>query len=330
MDATRELRRLINGYQITQAVHVAAVLGISDLLAETPLTVAELAARTDSHAESLARLLRALVTCGLYRVDADGRYTNTEVGDALRTEAPESPAGWAAFVGRPYYWQAWSSLLHSVRTGENAFRQVHGEGVWAYRQSHPEEQAAFDRAMTTMAQGVATAVAEAYDFGRYATVVDVGGGRGALLSAVLTRHPAVRGVLVDQPAVVAAAELSPEIAQRCDTISADFFDAVPPGGDVYLLKAVIHDWPDSESVQILSNVRAVLPAGGVVVLVEQLLDEGPDPARTAFSDLNMLVAPGGRERTRQEYAALFQRAGLVLADVVPTATDVFLLVAEPV
>jgi hypothetical protein len=275
-------------------------------------------------------LLRALVACGLYRIEADGRYANTELGDALRSDAPESPAGWAAFVGRPYYWQAWSSLLHSVRTGENAFRKVHGEGVWAYRQSHPAEQAAFDRAMTAIAQGVATAVAEGYDFGRYGTVVDVGGGRGALLSAVLTRHPGVRGILVDQPAVVAAAEFPAQLAQRCETVGGDFFVDVPAGGDVYLLKAVIHDWPDDESVQILSNVRKVVPDGGVVMLVEQLLDEGPDPARTAFSDLNMLVAPGGRERTRQEYAALFARAGFVLDEVLPTASDVFLLVATPV
>jgi hypothetical protein len=330
MDANVELRRLINGYPITQAVHVAAVLGLSDLLAGSPRTVADLAARTDTHPESLARLLRALTACGLYRVEEDGRYANTELGDALRSDAPGSPAGWAAFVGRPYYWQAWSSLLHSVRTGENAFRHVHGEGVWAYRESHPEEQAAFDRAMTTMSQGVAQAVAEAFDFGRYGTVVDVGGGRGALLGAVLSRHPGVRGVLVDQPAVIAGAELPPDIAGRCESVAADFFVAVPPGGDVYLLKWIIHDWPDPESVQILSNVSAVLPDDGAVVLVEQLLDEGPDPARTAFSDLNMLVAPGGRERTRQEYAALFERAGLTLQDVIPTATDAFLLVAARV
>jgi hypothetical protein len=220
-------------------------------------------------------------------------------------------------------------LLHSVRTGENAFRHVHGVGVWSYRESHPEEQATFDRAMTAMSQGIAQAVADAYDFGRYGTVVDVGGGRGALLSAVLERHPGVRGVLVDQPAVVAAAELLPEIARRCEIVGGDFFLAVPPGGDVYLLKAVIHDWPDSESVQILANVRKVLPDNGVVVLIEQLLDEGPDPARTAFSDLNMLVAPGGRERTRQEYTALLQQAGLVLDEVIPTASDMFLLVAAP-
>jgi hypothetical protein len=203
--------------------------------------------------------------------------------------------------------------------------------VWSYRQSHPEEQAIFNGAMTAMLHGVGRAVAEAYDFGRHATVVDVGGGRGALLSAVLTRHPGVRGVLVDQPAVVAAAhaELLPEIAQRCEMVGGDFFAAVPSGGDVYLLKAVIHDWPDSESVQILSNVRKVLPPAGVVVLIEQLLDEGPDPARTAFSDLNMLVAPDGRERTRQEYTALLEQAGLTLDEVIPTASDVFLLVATP-
>ena len=329
MSGSSELRRLVNGFQISQAVHVAAVLGISDLLADAPRTVEQLAEATRTHPESLGRLMRALAACGLYRLDGTGQYANTDVGDALRSDVPGSPAGWAAFIGRPYYWQAWSELLHSVRTGENAFTHLHGESVWAYRQRHPDEQAAFDRAMTTLSLGVGRAVAEAHDFGRYATVVDVGGGRGALLGAVLTRHPAVRGILVDQPAVVAGArdELPPEIAERCEFVGGDFFTAVPTGGDAYLLKAVIHDWPDEECVRILANVRAALAGDGVVVLIEQLLDEGPDPVRAAFSDLNMLVAPGGRERTRAEYGALLERAGLVLTDVVPTASDVFLIVA---
>jgi hypothetical protein len=275
-------------------------------------------------------LLRALCACGLYRVDGDGRYANAALGEVLRSDAPDSPAGWAAFIGRPYYWQAWSELLHSVRTGENAFQHVHGESVWAYRQRHPAEQTTFDHAMSAMSRDAARAVADAYDFSGFATVVDVGGSRGILLEELLSRHDQLRGVVFDQPAVVEGAreELSGRLADRCELVGGDFFDAVPAGGDAYLLKAIIHDWPDAESIAILANVRRALSGDGVVILIEQLLDEGPDPVRTAFSDLNMLVAPGGRERTRAEYAALFERAGLVLTDVVPTARDVFLIVAR--
>src|SRR3954471_6332643 len=144
MDAPRELRRIVNGFQLSQAVHVAAVLGISDLLVDGARTLPELAEQTGTHTESLARLLRALCACGLYRVEDDGRYANAELGEALRSDAADSPAGWAAFIGRPYYWQAWSELLHSVRTGENAFQHVHGESVWSYRRHHPAEQTTFD------------------------------------------------------------------------------------------------------------------------------------------------------------------------------------------
>lgn len=193
------LRRLVNGYQVSQAIHMAATLGIADLLRDGPRSSDDLAAATGSDPRSLHRLLRAPASVGVFREEEDRRFALTPLGDCLRAEAPESVAGWAAFIGQPYYWNAWAHLLHSVRTGENAFRQLYGMDVWDYRAQHPEAGAVFDRAMTSNSRMRTEAVPAAYDFGPFACVVDVGGGRGALLSAILAKHPRVRGVLFDQP-----------------------------------------------------------------------------------------------------------------------------------
>ncbi|MEV6272510.1 methyltransferase [Kribbella sp. NPDC051936] len=320
MDASRELLRLIGGYQVSQAISVAARLGISDVLATSPQTLSELAQSTGADAPSLARLMRGLTELGLY-TDDGGTFANTELGAALRVDAPRSIAGWARFIGTGSYWQTQAALEQSVRSGETAFSIVHGEPVWEYRARHPEEQDAFDAAMTSMADAVTDAVVAAYDFGRYGTVVDVGGGHGRLLLGILERHPAVKGVLFDQPEVVAGAS-----TDRFQVVGGDFFDSVP-AGDALVLKSVIHDWADAESIAILRNCRDALPAEGRVLLVEQLLDRSPDPVRTAFSDLNMLIMTGGRERTTDEYAALLAAAGLDLVGTVATASTTFVIEA---
>ena len=320
MDASRELLRLIGGYQVSQAISVAARLGISDVLATSPQTLSELARSTGADVPSLGRLMRALTALGLY-TDDSGTFANTELGAALRVDAPRSVAGWARFIGTGSYWQTQAALEQSVRSGETAFSIVHGEPVWEYRARHPEEQDAFDAAMTSMADAVTDAVVAAYDFGRYGTVVDVGGGHGRLLLGILERYPAVKGVLFDQPEVVVGAS-----TDRFQVAGGDFFDSVP-AGDALVLKSVIHDWADAESIAILRNCREALPSDGRVLLVEQLLDRSPDPVRTAFSDLNMLIMTGGRERTTDEYAALLAAAGLDLVGTVATASTTFVIEA---
>lgn len=330
MDASRELHRLTSGYQVTQAVHVAATLGISDVLAESPKSLAQLAESTGTDTGALARLMHALVALGLYAVD-DGTYSNTELGTALRTDVPRSVAGWARFIGKGSHWQAYTGLEDSIRTGETAFPAVHGEAVWEYRAKHPAEQAAFDAAMTSISETLSDAVVDAYDFSRFGTLVDVGGGRGRLLIGILSRYEAVRGVLFDQPDVVAGAHdllSAAGLSERCLVVGGNFFDAVPEG-DAHLLKAVIHDWADAESIEILRTCRRSMPAHGRLLLVEQLLDQSPDPVRTAFSDLNMLVMTGGRERTTDEYRTLLAAAGLDLITTIPTASPAFILEAAP-
>ncbi len=330
-EVARELRRLVDGYQVTQALHVFVALGLPDLLQE-PLALEEAAERSGSRARPLLRLLRALAGVGVVARDDRGRWRTTPLGDGLASSAQVPVAGWAGLVGRPYYWQAWSGLLDSVRTGENAFVRQHGTSIWEWRAAHPHEQAVFDRAMTALSQAVLPAVLDVVDLSGVATVVDVGGGRGALLAGLLDHWPQLHGVLAERPEVVAAVQDDPytPLGERGSAVACDFFVEVPAGADAYVLKAVVHDWADEPAVEVLRCVRRAVPPHGRVLLVEQLLDEGPDPVRTAFSDLNMLLAPGGCERTREEYAALLERAGLRLQRVLATRSTVFVLEAHPV
>jgi hypothetical protein len=312
------LMRLVNGYQITQAIHVAAQLDLADRLAAGARTSEDLAAEVDAHPDALYRLLRALAAVGVLR-EEDGRsFGLTPVGERLRSDVPGSLHGWARFVGRPSFWQAWGALLHSVRTGENAFRHVHGDDVWSYRAQRPEESAAFDAAMQARTGATNRALLEAFDFSRFGTIVDVGGGNGTLLAAVLTAHPGVTGVLFDQPHVVAGADAvldEAAVADRCRVIAGDFFESVPSGGDAYLLKWIVHDWEDAEATAILRVVRSAIGANGRLLVVERDLGEPNESPWAKLSDLNMLVGPGGRERTEEEYAALFAEAGFRVAKV---------------
>lgn len=315
-----EVRRLVEGYQVSQAVHVAATLRIADGLAEGARASDELAEATGTHPPSLYRLLRALASVGVLR-ELDGRcFELTPLGECLRSDTPDSIAGWAAFIGRPYYWQAWAGLLHSIRTGENAFQHVHGTDVWTYRSTRPEESAIFDEAMTSLSRRSNAAVLAAYDFGRFQTLADVGGGKGALLAAVLAANPKLRGVLFDQPHVVSGAHAlleSAGVVDRCRLVAGSFFESVPNGCDAYVLRAVIHDWDDSDSIRILEAVRRAIADIGTLLLIERVVAPANEGRDAKFSDLNMLVGAGGRERTPKEYAALLHRAGFSLTRMIP-------------
>jgi hypothetical protein len=327
-----DLMRLINGFQISQAIHVAAVLGIADRLKDGPRSAEELAAATGTHARSLYRLLRALAAVGVLHENADARFASTPMGDCLRSDAAASVASWAAFIGRPYFWQAWGHLLHSVRTGENAFRHLQGMDVWTYRAEHPEDGIAFDRAMTSLTRGVVEAVVGSYDFGPFPCVVDVGGGQGALLAAILGAHRGMRGILFDLPPVVAkAGDLLRQagVADRCEIVSGSFFERVPEGGDAYLLKAILHDWEDDAALAILRICRRAMRPGRRLLVLERLIGSPNEQPETKFSDLNMMVMPGGQERTREEFAALFAAAGFRLVAVTPTGTRMSVIEGLP-
>ncbi|HEU0169745.1 MAG TPA: methyltransferase [Chloroflexota bacterium] len=327
------LTRLVNGYQVSQALHVAATLGIADLLRAGPRSAEDLATATSTHEGALYRLLRALASVGVFREEAGRRFALTPLGDCLRSDAPEPVGPWATLIGEAYYWQAWGHLRHSVRTGENAFRALHGMDVWAYREGRPEASVVFDRAMTGNSRRVAEAVLAAYDFSRFACVVDVAGGQGAFLGAMLSRHPSMRGVLFDQPHVVAGvAEVlaGAGVAERCRVVGGSFFDAVPEGGDAYVLKAILHDWEDEEATAILRTCRHAMGSAGTLLVVERVVGAPNEEAATKFSDLNMLVMPGGRERTLDEYAVLFSAAGVRLAGATPAGAGVNVIEGVPI
>jgi O-methyltransferase domain/Dimerisation domain len=326
------LWRLVNGYRETQAVHVAVTLGVPDLLADGPRSSEELAAATDSHEPSLYRLLRALAALRLLHEEEGHRFSLTPLGAPLRSDDPESLAGWVAFVGRGYHWNAWGQLLHSVRTGTDAMHHTLGQSSWDYRAEHPDEAAIFDRAMTTLTLRSIRDVASSYDFSPFGTLVDVGGGHGALLATLLTQLPRAQGVLFDQPQVVAGARGLLDdagVSDRCTIVAGSFFDSVPAGGDAYILKSIVHDWDDREAIGILQTCRAAMGSSARLLLIERDLGEANEAPSAKFSDLNMLVALGGRERTQAEYGALFDASGLAFVDETPTPSGYSVFAAAP-
>jgi hypothetical protein len=327
MSARQDLRAMVTGYRLSAALNVAADLAISDLLVEGPRTADDLAAATGTDPDTLHRLLHALATIGVYDERPDGAFANTELGEGLRSDVPESIRPLARTLSSPALWAAWGHLGHSVRTGENAFRAKHGVDAWTYRQGEPEENAVFNQTMTSQTAVIAPAVAEAFDFSGLATVVDVGGGHGILLEAVLTRHPHLTGTVFDQAHVVAPHPAASDLEPRWSAATGSFFDDVPPA-DAYLLKSILHDWPDRECVAILETCRRSLQPGGVVLVVETVLGRPGFEAEAAFSDINMLVMPGGRERSEQQYAALFDAAGLRLERVIDTPSRMSVLEAR--
>ena len=318
--------RMTNGYQVSQALHVAATLGISDLLDDGPRSADELAEATQTHAPTLYRLLRALASVGVFAEQSDGRFGSTPLAEHLQTDAPGSLRAWAMLIGQTSFWASWGHLLRSVRTGEPAFPDLHGTNVWEHRETHPEEGEIFDAAMTGLSAPVAEAIVQSYDFSGVGVLADVGGGEGGLLATILTANPTLRGVLFDLPHVVASAGSMLEragVADRCEVVGGSFFETAPEGADAYLLKSIIHDWDDAAAIEILHMCRAAIADTGRLLVVEPVIQPGNEPDRAKFSDLNMLVMLGGRERTAEDFERLYAEAGFRLTSIVPTGSPPF-------
>ena len=326
------LLQMMTGYWVSQALHVAAKLGIADLLADGPVDCEDLAAATDTHAPSLQRVLRALASVGVFTEVSPGSFALTPLAELLRTETPGSMRALAIMYAEEQY-RAWGELLHSVRTGEMAFDHQFGMGYFEYLAQHPEADRVFNEAMTGWTHQLVGAVMDTYDFSPFKTIVDVGGGYGTLLAAILRSNPGTRGVLFEQPHVVASAEeqlVAAGVADRCTFVGGDFFAAVPTGGDAYVLSQILHDWDDERCVAILGQCRRVMPDHGKLLVVELVLPEGDEPFLGKWLDLHMLVLLGSRERTAAEYDTLFRAAGFKLARVVPTPPGPSVVEAVPV
>jgi SAM-dependent methyltransferase len=309
------------GAFVSQAISVAATLRVADELASGSRPVTEIADAVGAHPPTLYRLLRVLGDVGVFQELEGQRFALTPLGRLLRSDVPGSVRRWMAFAGRPLNCHALSGLLGSVRTGEPAFQAVHGRSLFDYLADHPDDAAAFDAAMTDLSRQLIAPVVEAYDFTGVRTVVDVGGGNGALLATILTANPQARGILHDLPDVVAGAKrllAAAGVDDRCDLVGGDFFTCVPAGGDAYLLANILHDWDDERAVRILANCRAAMADGGRVLLGEAVLPDQAEPSLAKLMDLVMLLnTPGGRQRTLAEYRHLLHRAGLRLSRTVP-------------
>jgi len=327
-----EAFRLINGYQVTQAIHVAVALGLPDHLEDGPLASEELAVRAKAHPGALYRLLRALAAAGVFQEREDRSFSLTEIGDCLRSDSPTPVGAWAAFVGRPYIWQAWGHLLHSVQTGENAFANLNGKSVWQYRAENPAENEIFDQAMTALSRGSIEHLIKAYDFSVFRHVIDVGGGQGQALTGILSAHPGMRGTLFDQPHVVDQAKSVLKRAgvdDRCEIVAGSFFESVPPGADAYIMRVVLHDWEDQAAIEILKTCRKAMRDGARLLIIEQVLAPPNEGLAGKFGDLNMLVSPGGRERTREEFANLCDAARFELISVTAAGPRLSVIEARP-
>lgn len=316
------LTQMLMGYMVSQAVSVAARLHIADHLQYGAKTADELAELTNTHAPSIYRLLRCLASVGIFRKDPQGRFENTELGELLRSDHPESMRATAHMICDPEHWNAHGNMLQSVKTGEIAFDYTFGKPVFTFFAEHPEAGERFDNAMTSFSQTVARAVAETYDFSDAGTIADIGGGHGLLLSKVLQTVPQARGILFDQPQVVAGADKllqREKTAERVELVGGDFFREIPVRADIYLLKFIIHDWNDAQSETILGNLAEYAEKGSKVLLVETVIEaDDNQPSISKVMDVNMLVMTGGRERTAEEYADLFEKTGFRFSRVIPT------------
>ncbi len=322
------LFRLATGFYVSSALYVAAKLGIADLMSDGPVASAELATAAGVHAGALHRVMRLLVSAGVFSEEAEGKFTLTPIGACLQSRGPGSVrSGILLFGGLTQ--KAWGELLYCVETGNQGFMQAYGKDSFAYMEEHPELAAMFDEAMASFTRQIVAAVAGTYDFSSFGAIMDVGGGNGELLAGILKANPALRGVLFDQPHVIERARKKIGdlgLADRCSLVSGDFLKEMPSGCDAYMFKHVIHDWNDEQAAAILRSCHRAAKPGATLLIVEGVYPARIDQSETSKgvtgNDVNMLVCTGGRVRSENEFRALFEAAGFRFSGIVPTQSRV--------
>lgn len=330
------LTQVAFGLRASQALYVAAKLKIADHLASKPLRSEDLAVITGADAGALRRLMRALCALGVFAESGTGEFSLNPTAELLRSDAPGSFRAVVLFMAGGVRWRCWSDLLGTVHAGGGGAERSLGMGLFDFYAAHPEESEIHDQAMRSLSAAQCAAVLRAMDFSQAGTLVDVGGGTGELLAAILAANPGLSGVLFDLPHVVehAARVLGDHgVAGRVEVVGGSFFDTVPSNGDTYLLKTIIHDWDDARATAILRNCRKVMTSASKLMIIERALPElgQPGTAEAFLLDLEMLVmTPGGRERTISEFARLLSDTGLTLVRTVPTGLPVSILEARPV
>jgi hypothetical protein len=322
--APARLWMLATGHFLPRCLQVVAELGVADHIDDGPASLEVLARESGCTAPALARMLRLLETASLFQ-QVEGGWAHTELSRFLRSDHPQSMRAFARMIGGPIQWAAVGELKSAAKTGQSAMRTVVPGGIWEYFKDHPEDARIFDAAMTSKSIAEIGALIPAFDFTGYPRIADIGGGRGHVLAAVLAATPSSTGILFDLPHVVAAAAQSP----RMQVQGGDFFHDELPQADAYIVSQVLHDWTDEEAAAILRAVRRAAPAGSHLLVIEQVLPPGAGPHPAKVLDVVMLALTGGRERTRDEYASLFEAGGFRLEKVVPTTGAISVLVGIP-
>jgi hypothetical protein len=330
--AAQHVIQIATGFIVSTALQVAVRLGIPDRLAKGPKSAAELAAEAGVQEDPLYRVLRALASVGIFEESDGRRFALTLAGGLLRSGVPGSMQAMAMFMSSPFHLRVYSELMHSLKTGRPAVEKAMGMPVFEYFPKDPELSEIFNNAMTSFSDIVIPAALSAYDFGGIDTLVDVAGGHGAVLTAILKKNPGMKGILFDLDHVIAGARGRIEasgVADRLTTQSGDFFKAVP-AGDGYVMKHIIHDWDDDRASTILRNIRSAMGSGrGRVVLLESVIQPGNAPDFGKIVDIEMLAMPGGKERTEAEFRALFEKSGFRLSRIVPTQSPLSVIEAVP-
>lgn len=326
------IREFIWGFISSQVLGAVAAFGIPDVLSEGPRDSRELAERLHIEEERLYRLLRAAASIGILDETAPRVFALNEVGELLRSDVSGSLSGQAVAFTDPWQWSPWAYFRDAIRTGESPIHRAFGGGLFDYLAKHPEEEMRFAAAMGNSSDALVQGILRSYDFSTFRRIVDVGGSHGHLLAAILQGHNAASGIVFDQPSIVPHANhllRSRNLADRSETVGGDFFKEVPAGGDLYILKMIVHDWPDEAAAQILRNCRTTMAPAGRVMVIEGLMPpDGERSLRGHRSDLDMMVINGGKERTREEFEKLLDMAGLCLREIVPVYGEWALIIAE--
>ena len=323
-----KMMQMIMGFWTSCCLYTAAKLNIADHLKEKPQTANQLAETTHSDAASLYRVLRALSSAGVFNENDQHQFALTPLGETLQSDVKGSmKAMTIAQLGD--HFNAWGNLMYSIKTGNTAFDNIEGMSIWKYYETHPDEGVNFMKAMTGVTNAVIMNVLPFYDFSNFKTIVDIGGGNGALLMAVLNKAPQAKGIVFDEEYVVSETGkelLAKDFSERCSVQAGSFFDFLPRNADVYLMKMVLHDWNDEQCLQILNNCNKAMRPDSKLLVIEAVIPEGNDPHPGKFMDINMMAMTGGRERTQKEFIALFAQAGLKLSRIISTQSPMFSII----
>ncbi|MGB6823426.1 MAG: methyltransferase [Candidatus Acidiferrales bacterium] len=323
--------QLLSASYIAGAVSCLAQMGIPDLVEAGPKSAKELASQIGADPEALHRLMRATASVGVLSEGPDGKFSETPMSAVLRSNGKPSLRAVAMMGGREWHGRGWSRLEYCVRTGKQAMEQIYGAPIFEYFKQHPDEGQIFNDAMTSISAGDSPAVVDAYSFEGIHSIVDVGGGHGLLLATIMARNPQMKGTLYDESHVIEGAKNGPlkPVMERCTLASGDMFSSVPAGADAYIMKHIIHDWPDELCVKILKSCRKGVNPGGKLLVVDDVIQSGNDFYAGKFLDLQMLIFPGGKERTEKQFRELFAAGGWKLSRVVPTATPICIVEGIP-